>query len=110
MNEGVSYILCEVCQRPLSARARGVAGVAARENFARLRRAYRNRGPADRPPDFLYRVRNSVQNRLRISYMRFLRLCLLLYRLLTAHIQLYRRQSKVLRVLCDGRSDGMDPG
>ena len=58
--------------------ARVYARVVRREIFARLRRAYRNRGPASRPPDFLYTVRNSVQNRLRISYMRFLRLYLLL--------------------------------
>ena len=38
--------------------------VVRREIFARLRRAYRNRGPAGHPPDFLYTVRNSVQNHL----------------------------------------------
>ena len=44
--------------------ARVYARVVRREIFARLRRAYRNRGPAGHPPDFLYTVRNSVQNHL----------------------------------------------
>ena len=37
---------------------------AQREIFARLWRAYRNRGPAGHPPDFVYTVRNSVENHL----------------------------------------------
>ena len=55
-SHGANVLRAWEAQPQARVHARVYARVVRREIFARLRRGYRNRGPAGRPPDFLYAI------------------------------------------------------